>query len=68
MTDVKSMLAQIQEELENDDDPVREAVREVIRIERRHFYGDENRSARLAELRKVVSKFCAMEAEQREDS
>lgn len=55
MSDLKKLFENAKNELENDAlDPVKSAIKEIIRIERRYYYADKNRAGKLKELREVV--------------
>jgi len=57
VNDIKNMLEIARFELESETPPVTiQAAREIIRIERKYFYGDSASSKKLSDIREVITK------------
>ena len=62
MTDIREMMEKAMEELAEDEkDPKYLAIKEIIRVERRHYYSAKGSAGRLREVRDIVSKYSSEE-------
>ncbi|MCX2975717.1 hypothetical protein EYC87_19275 [Halieaceae bacterium IMCC8485] len=58
MTDLKALFESVKEDLEKEsENPKKRAISEIIRVERRYYYAEKNKSGRLRELRDIVGKY-----------